>query len=65
MNPPKNEPSKNYFIYIISNKQQKVCDMDPVLVTVEERKQCYEETLTKKQYKLHAAFHKLCCQHEP
>lgn len=34
--------------------------MDPALVTAEERKQCYKETLTKKQYKLHAAFHKLC-----
>lgn len=31
MNPP-----ENYFIYIKSNKQQKVCDMDPVLVTVNE-----------------------------
>lgn len=31
MNPP-----ENYFIYFRSNKQQKVCDMDPVLVTVKE-----------------------------
>lgn len=32
--------------------------MDPVLVTVKERKQCYKNR--KKQYKLQAAFHKLC-----
>lgn len=34
--------------------------MNPVLVTVKEKKQCYKETLTKQQNKLHTAFHKLC-----